>query len=77
MNNQTHDLFSAYPYIPCHCHDLMASYVPLKPHHVPYRLLYPEPYYGDWKKCSTVLLTHNPGNSTPFFKGGDQLLKAS
>lgn len=65
MNQQTQDLLqSSLPHTitPPHVTDLLAAYSSLNPlTNLDTVNLYAEPYYGDFNKCSLVLLTPNPG----------------
>lgn len=70
MNIQTSQLFAVRPpNTAAHAADLLASYTATTPDTVINYDLYAEPYYGDYKKCSVVVLTHNPGGSDVISKG--------
>ena len=70
MNTQTRDLFAVRPPTTApFVAPLLASYSPTALTTSLKTNLYPEPYYGDFDNCSVVILTHNPGDSTPMSKG--------
>jgi len=65
MNQQTEYLLQSplpHTVTPPHVLDLLAAYSSMNPiSNLDMVNLYAEPYYGDFNKCSVVLLTHNPG----------------
>ena len=70
MNTQTQDLLAGIrPATPLIVADLLAAYAAPTPAEALDLNLYAEPYYGNYNKCSLVLLTHNPGDSTAAAKG--------
>jgi len=70
MRNEISRLFSSTPPVTApYISGLLGAYQPKAPNTVLCLGLYPEPYYGDYSKCSMVLLTHNPGGSTAKDKG--------
>lgn len=71
MNSQVNLIFkSILPFEPSYIKPLLAAYRSTNPPVTDLNFnLFAEPYYGNFNKCSFVLLTHNPGNSDRFHKG--------
>lgn len=70
MNTQIRDLFAVIPPLTApFVTSLIASYKSTGANTILKTNLYPEPYYGNFNDCSIVLLTHNPGDSSPLSKG--------